>query len=319
MPEVFNRCAICGSRLSGGLDLLNGQHVCEHCLSLTFVCDCCHGRDFTYNRRRHLQTYVCVECYQTSTTWMQSQFQAETSYVKTRSKRCFGVELETTRCDSYMNLKDKTLFGAKYDCSVGGMEFVSPILFGDAGLDVVQEFCDLAESNNFLVGDDCGYHLHLDMGAESEIALKSVAYAYLKTDSLWRLLVTEDRAKNCGYCRKPSYIRRHIQDIDPGAFADFCEGTDRYSLCNLQAYTKFGTYEIRLHQGTIHGMEVCNWIKAHLAFVDWAVNRTLDDIDSAFDGSEADKWESLKAIIGDINLNRYYGRRWRSRLGVSVR
>jgi hypothetical protein len=197
------------------------------------------------------------------------------------------------------------------------MEFVSPILAGDEGLAEVEKFCAIATDKGYAVDGDCGYHLHVDMRGESDTVLKSVAYAYLKSDAAWRLLVDSFRANDCGYCRPADFNRASLERADD--MHDWCDNWNRYSLCNLNAYPKFGSYEIRLHQGSVNAREICNWVKAHLRFVDWAADKTLDEIDDAFGGSIADKWESLKAIFGDIDMNRYYGRVRRSRLGTSRR
>jgi hypothetical protein len=214
-------------------------------------------------------------------------------------------------------MRGQTLFGVKHDCSVSGLEFFSPILHGDAGLVEVENFCAQAEQRHFAVDSDCGYHLHLDMRNETVPALKAIAYAYLKSDSAWRLLVDSFRANDCGYCRRPEYTRGQLEAAS--SMTRFGDAQDRYTLCNLNAYSKFGSYEIRLHQGSVNAKEICNWIKAHLRFVDWAKDKTFDEIDDAFCGSDANKWESLKAIFGDIDLNRTYGRIRRTRLGITPR
>ena len=199
------------------------------------------------------------------------------------------------------------------------MEFISPILYGDEGLAAVEEFCAAANRLDFAVNSDCGYHLHIDMRGEYYESLKAVAYAYLKTDATWRLLVDSFRANDCSYCSRPEYRRRNIEQVISKESMDyFCDQHDRYALCNLNAYRKFGSFEIRLHQGSLDARVICNWIKAHLHFVDWAVDKHLDEIDDAFQGSDANKWESLKAIFGDIDLNRYYGRVRRGRLNENV-
>jgi hypothetical protein len=251
-------------------------------------------------------------------TWDKGDFSvAECHYDQIRSQRKFGLELETHSCPHYRRLRGNTPFGAKFDCSVGGMEFVSPILGGDEGLAAVEEFCAKAAELNFTVGEDCGFHLHMDMRDECTSALKSAAYAYLKTDAVWRLLVNNFRANNCGYCRVPEWTLRDLERADDMEL--WCDRWNRYALCNLQAYPKFGSYEIRLYQGTLDAKEINNWIKAHLRFTDWACTKDYTEIDDAFSGSAASKWESLKAIFGDIHLNRTYGRIRRERLGITPR
>jgi len=47
---------------------------------------------------------------------------------------------------------------------------------------------------------------------------------------------------------------------------------DRYHWLNLDSIDKHGTIEIRLHSSTLDANKVCNWVKAHLRFVDWVVD-----------------------------------------------
>jgi hypothetical protein len=259
--------------------------------------------------------FLCGTCHRESTCWEPTVFTVENpTYTHIRSKRAFGLELETSACPDYRSLREKTCFGAKFDCSVNGMEFYSPILYGDEGLAAVEAFCADAATLDFAVDSTCGLHLHLDMRDELAQAVKSVAYAYLRSDSVWRALVNTYRANDCGYCRRMQYTRQQLEDAHD--MANFCDRWDRYALCNLNAYTKFGSFEIRLYQGSVDAKEICNWVKAHTRFVDWAKTQTLDEVEDAFHGSNNMKWESLKSIFGDIDLNRTYGRIRRERLGI---
>jgi hypothetical protein len=326
--QPLYRCRMCGhthpeSELRNGP---SGNRYCQRCFEQEFfTCGLCGAIEYNHARREWSDTPavpaipICPRCYRDCTTWEIGTFSAENpNYKKTRSPRGFGLELETSDCPNYRTLKGKTNFGVKFDCSVNGMEFYSPVLSGDEGLAAVEEFLQHADRLDFDVDSDCGYHLHLDMRGEDIDALKSVAYAYMKADAAWRLLVDSFRANDCGYCRRPQYTRRDVEAVsDRSDMRRFCDNQDRYLLCNLNAYTKFGSFEIRLHQGSLDARAVCNWIKAHLRFTDWAKDKTLDEIDDAFRGSDVSRWESLKAIFGDIDLNRYYGRIRRGRLNES--
>lgn len=322
------QCRLCGRRFTE--NPCRGPEnmcLCQNCYDREcFVCTVCGRIEFS-NGRRQLAlepngppVAICRNCEHEYRTWNHAEFVVEdASYKKIRSTRKFGIELETSDCPNYRSLKGATPFGAKVDCSIHGMEFTSPILYGDEGLAAVEEFCNHADRLDFDVDSDCGYHLHIDMRGESVDALKSVAYAYTKADSVWRLLVDSFRANDCGYCRRPEFGRSEISRVwDEYSMERFCDRQNRYTLCNLNAYTKFGSYEIRLHQGSLDARVICNWIKAHLRFVDWAKDKTFDEIDDAFRGSDLARWESLKAIFGDIDLNRYYGRVRRGRLNEST-
>lgn len=49
----------------------------------------------------------------------------------------------------------------------------------------------------------------------------------------------------------------------------------RYSAYNFDAYNTHKTIECRLHAGSIDYTEISNWVKLHLAIVDYAKNDTI--------------------------------------------
>ena len=227
------------------------------------------------------------------------------------SERCFGVELETDDCDGYDDLYDSAAWGAKDDCSVGGKEFYSDILDGDAGLDAISELTDLASCNGWDAGSRCGYHLHLDMRSENDDSLFAAAYAYRATESVWFGLVDEARHNGC-YSHSARFSCDDIDDYD-GRFDHFVnDGTGgRYNWINLEAYAKFTTFEVRLHQGTCDEDEVCNWIKAHTRFVDWACSAGLAGVKEALDGKDSyELFDFIKdEVWRDDKLSTYYADR----------
>jgi hypothetical protein len=227
---------------------------------------------------------ICRNCRDRLNVWNPTPMDvAIANYGVIGSKRKFGVEIETATCAGYRTLRNNTLFGAKYDCSISGMEFISPILYGDEGLAEIERFCDNAREQGWSVDSDCGLHIHLDMRDENADSLKSIAYAYLLTDKAWRKLADPFRADNCTYCRPSTRTRGNVERAHD--WRDYCDSQNRYELCNLTAYNRHGTYEIRLYQGSIDKAEICNWIKIHTRFCDWAATKTLDELDAYFEGA----------------------------------
>ena len=227
------------------------------------------------------------------------------------SERCFGVELETDDCNGHTALFDSAAWGAKNDPTVCGKEFYSDILDGDAGLAAIAELTDLASYNGWSVDDRCGYHLHLDMRAENDDSLFAAAYAYRKTEEVWFGLVDDNRSGS-GYCHSARWSCADIDGYD-GRFDHFINDVvnGRYNWINLQAYGKFTTFEVRLHQGSVDENEVCNWIKAHTRFVDWACSVGLAGVREALDGKDSHElFDFIKnEVWRDDKLSTYYSDR----------
>ena len=221
----------------------------------------------------------------------------------TGSARAFGIEIETATCRFAERLRNKTAFGAKYDATCTGREFVSPILGGDEGLQTVRDFCDHAKRRGWEVDSGCGVHIHLDMSQEDRATAKRIAVAYLLTYPTWAKLVDPKRLTN-QYCMPPGHNAHYVQNHND--FGYLCGSCYRYEFINLAAYCRHGTIEIRGLEGSLDKVLITNWIKAHLAFTDFAASSDYQELNSLFGGTEEDCWRNLKQHIG--STARYFGR-----------
>jgi hypothetical protein len=220
----------------------------------------------------------------------------------TGSLRTYGVELETDKCPDYSDLDGRTYFDAKDDGSINGKEFVSQVLRGDRGLAAIHEFCEKAE--DFKVNDSCGYHVHIGVRDLSDDAKRAVCVGYALTESFWFSLVPKARREN-RYCRALKWSAN--QALDSNDFYYFAESQDRYQWFNVAAYAEHKTFEVRLHSGTLEGDKVCNWVKAHVKFVDWCAGRSINDIVAAFSGcTDQERFERMCEIWGEDGLCEFY-------------
>lgn len=268
------KCRECGHNLdmNGNILRYSGAAYCCKCWNKNFYkCLRCEG-----NYRRGRQTgpiRICTQCQENidynrsprstdNLSWRKGSDIEGTTFDMVGSKRAFGIEIETAKCDWAERLEGKTPFGCKYDSTVSGREFDSPILSGDEGLMTILDFCNLAKSRGWQVDDQCGTHIHLDMRNESNRQLKKVALAYLRTLPLWSALVKPHRLRN-QYCTGIDYTVQQILDHD---FRVLASSTGRYHFINLFAYTRHQTIEIRGLEGSLERSVIANWIEAHLSF-----------------------------------------------------
>lgn len=221
-----------------------------HCINCGRVCYISHKTD--------QNEPVCYDCWREVFTWTPLAVPKATAFTRVGSQRCFGLELETSACPGYSRLRGRTCFGVKPDYSVAGMEFYSPILQGNSGLNFVCEFCQLAKEHNFKVDYRCGFHIHLDMRRTTKRQRKATAYAYRLTYFAWASMVNA-RRRASNWCHAPYYELEDIRDND---IDDFLEDSNQQDFVNLYAYKIHETFEIRGYQGTLNPRKICNWICA---------------------------------------------------------
>jgi hypothetical protein len=183
--------------------------------------------------------------------------------------RKFGVEIETSSCPGHEDYDSCDNWEAKYDGSISGLEFASSVLPGYAGLSLIHDICDYAKEHNWEVDDNCGLHVHFDMRGESNDSLKAIALAYKMTYKVWTRFVDSDRIGNT-FCKPGNAGCNEVYKASD--FSWFAEAQIRYEWINFAAYNRHRTFEVRLHEGTLVAIAICNWIKAHAVFIDWAAS-----------------------------------------------
>lgn len=274
-----------------------------------------HGQGITHSRHRRGHTYngqsLCQPCCnrlhgsRDNNTWRPSPFDvACVSYDRIGSKRKFGVEIETSRCSDYRSLLGRTKFGAKHDPTVSGMEFDSPILYGDEGLEYIGEFLVYGNTHDWAADSGCGCHTHYDMRDESRSQFLSIAYACRKTQSLWEKFVPSRRSHG-SYSHTPQWnladFRRIVTNSDQTSMDAWISRLDceRYERVNYIAYFDHCTIEVRSLEGTVNPDTICNWITINCRFMDAVRDMSWAEIDDLFSG---DDFEGLSTLIGDDDL-----------------
>jgi hypothetical protein len=186
------------------------------------------------------------------------------------------------------------------------MEFISPILYGDEGLEEIKDLCE--SGRGWRINGSCGYHAHFDVTYENWESLRSVAYAYYKTYSLWCSFVGDSRCCN-RMCASPNYSIDDILDIHNAEDWDyFVAHRDRFEFINWRAYLVHSTLEVRLHDASLDAEEICNWVKCHARFIDFVSSCSLNDLKDLLSCSLTGQFEVLSDIIGK-ELSEYYGAR----------
>jgi hypothetical protein len=276
-------CADCGELTDkeNTSDCACERDLCNDCYCERFTrCAGCGEECYREDCREVAGQDYCEDCARNAGNWEPTGWANHSGCTaRIGSARKFGVEIETASCNDHIDLHNDGAWGAKEDCSVSGKEFASDILDGDEGLEEIERLCQFARNNDWEVDDSCGLHIHLDARNESSDSLKAAACAYLATYDVWSQFVDSDRLDN-HYCGASN------MDCDTAAsysdFNDFAYASHRYDWINFSAYRRHSTFEVRLHHGSLNAKEICNWVRGHTTFMDWAVKQPVSGIVGRF-------------------------------------
>lgn len=157
------------------------------------------------------------------------------------------------------------------DCSCG-YELVSPPLKGADGFDQVRKACDALQAAGARINVHCGLHVHHDVADLDLDGLRRAVRTYhssqLAINGLVaqsrRTTVTDTRHGTTGnrWCLPLTNIElAHIDRLTHRQTVSSLARADRYRTLNLTSLPKYGTLEIRQHQGTLNAKKIIAWIE----------------------------------------------------------
>lgn len=289
-----------------------GDYVCQDCFEeLCVRCDDCGDSVWIEESQRYDSVDYCLDCYDEHGDscghgWEPRRFEPDSNaYRRLGSRRRFGIELEYNSTNNATRSEEALRYWGCKDEHCG-VELFSSILQGDRGLSSVEALAQYATENDWRIGRNCGYHLHLDMTGEATERLQVLAYAYLKTYHIWRRFVDDWRRNSCSFCHETEDTPREIRNMTNEQFRRWMYQSARYNFVNWNAHSDHGTVEIRLHYATSDAAEIVNWVKVHARFVDWALEQDMATVSETFDGTLANDFDALAEIWATPGLKTYY-------------
>lgn len=102
----------------------------------------------------------------------------------------------------------------------------------------------------------CGFHVHLDMTNSTKRQRENIKQWWVAYEDAFRSLVPR--------YRRHSYWCQSVKEQSKYSMDDW----DRDSTLNPWAFNNHGTFEVRLHQGTVEKPEIINWINLLTLFFD---------------------------------------------------
>lgn len=192
------------------------------------------------------------------------------------------------------------------DASLGnlrGVEFVSPVLRGEAGLTQLEQVCDALTDFGCTVNRSCGYHVHVGVENASVAFWRDIAKLYaIYEPVIDGFMPPSRRASSNMYCR--SMTSASIPAIEAATDREgvaraatglrVLTNESRYYKLNLVAYSRHRTVEFRQHSGTLDARKTRMWTTLCLRMVDaskrgiaFETTQATAPINSAKPGSKA--------------------------------
>lgn len=207
--------------------------------------------------------------------------------------RKFGVELELTFPATMLHttiqsrLQDAGLrsWRVKSDGSLSGgpgrtgWEIVSPPMRGQDGIDQVRTACRVLKTQcDAKPNRTCGLHVHHEVADYTIDDFKRLVRGWTNSQDAIDLLVSPSRRGRGAsqYCQRLS--SGEVSSImSAGTVRDltYLRRVSRYRTLNLLSYARYGTVEIRQHQGTVEAEKVVNWILFGQSVIEHARQDTL--------------------------------------------
>lgn len=205
----------------------------------------------------------------------------------------FGIEIETCNrthgYDNDLNLK------VVEDGSIDGVEFVTGVLHGNRGVDMIKKVCEQINNNDGLINKKCGVHIHIGgtiFNRRFSIMLAKLCYNI--QDDVYKML-PESRKTNT-FCKPlPEYtneidLRNYKEKLGKLLMGNDINDTynkkkahpgghynsQRYSWVNMTNYScasGTNTVEFRPHGGTTDFNKIYNWLLICMCIVKFTENQ----------------------------------------------
>lgn len=150
--------------------------------------------------------------------------------------------------------------------STCGFEAVSPVLSGEDGYRQVGVAMKALREAGARVDTRCGMHVHHDMDGLSGAAIARFVEIYAARQSTIDNFVAPSRRRGNRWCEplRSTEVDAIVSTFTARRSAPY---VDRYRTVNVQSFPRYGTVEVRQHQGSLNGSKAVAWIKFGQALI----------------------------------------------------
>lgn len=145
----------------------------------------------------------------------------------------------------------------------GGCEVVSPPLRGQAGFDELERVMAALRDAGARINRTCGTHVHHEMKGLTGPQLARVLEFWVARQQVFDQLVAPSRRNTRWSAHWGAGEATRVANVLRGSSGrrGIRLYADRYRNLNVMSYPKYGTFEVRLHQGTLNFTKLSRWIR----------------------------------------------------------
>lgn len=162
-----------------------------------------------------------------------------------------------------------------------GLELVSPILQGEAGLDEVMKVCSVLKKCGAKVNRSCGTHVHINARNFTLEQWKRIYINYARLEKVIDNFMPSSRRRNTNtYCKgfaNISNFENKVQSATSLSEIRSILNNSRYWKVNPESYSRHNTCEFRQHSGTTDYVKIGSWIRFLSNLVDYSENNLVTD------------------------------------------
>ena len=202
-------------------------------------------------------------------------------------RHCHSTSYHGRTCDTCHQRVDYTEWKVERDSSVchqeededgneytAGGEAISPVGYGDSHLEQIGKVMKALRTGGARVNTQAGLHVHINMKDMGKEGLANFVTTWAQQEDFLFGLCAPSRRNN-HYCEPISMT--DAQNIATQFRASGRAYGNRGAL-NITSYPKLGTFEIRMHQGTLNPEKMRAWVKLLLAFAQVVKENQFSDL-----------------------------------------
>jgi hypothetical protein len=160
-----------------------------------------------------------------------------------------------------------------------GGEVVSPVLtINGGGLDQITKVVTALRNAGAKVDKFCGLHVHIGVKDLTGAQRANIVTGWEQSQRILNTFVARSRWRNRFCYHLPTREARELSQefatnnaITRNDITVY--GHSKYRSLNLMPFPKIGTFEVRLHQGTLNATKIKNWVHLLLSMFHAAANQ----------------------------------------------
>ena len=219
----------------------------------------------------------------------------------------YHVGAEIPNSDGWKAMRDGSIQAAEWGST--GVEIVSPVLSGAAGITKVDAMVARLQTMGAKVNASCGLHVHIGFNGSAQQLAKLISLVSFHEKALYASTGTKNREVN-HYCGSIKLAYKPLEKMTAMSTMNRICG-DRYRALNLQNLIdgRRPTVEFRVFAGTLNATKIKAYIQICLALVQKAMSNASKK--SAWDrdvnSSKPEGTASLIAFLAAMGWQKFHG------------